>query len=74
MLFYSFFLKKLVSNDFISLTETFWFSAWYLMSNEIQNCIKYMDDRLVTQFEALVYETTNCLIPSGTDQWKQDPC
>eukprot|EP01091_Cochliopodium_minus_P015779 TRINITY_DN5706_c0_g1_i1.p1 TRINITY_DN5706_c0_g1~~TRINITY_DN5706_c0_g1_i1.p1 ORF type:complete len:1580 (-),score=362.71 TRINITY_DN5706_c0_g1_i1:69-4550(-) len=62
------------ATNFIELTDSLWFSAWFLLSDEIQNCISYMDSRLISSSQSITYSSPQCVASPATDEWTKDPC
>jgi len=73
------FISKITSNLTVSynwffLTDTLWYSGWFLLSDEMEECVMYLDNKLFYQNEMKTFNSSWCFEPSETDKWINDSC
>lgn len=56
------------------LRDAVWTAAHVLMSDSIQNCKNFVNERLSSSTVQQTIVTTDCFSVTGTQEWNIDPC
>lgn len=51
-----------------------WYSGWFLLSNEIEDCVLYLDNKLIYDMQIKSFNSSWCYYSPQSSEWLEDPC